>query len=108
MKKVIEAVRSRIHRNPRRKQKLLVSDMEISMKTVLRILTDDLHLKAYKQYTGHLLDVCLKRIWLERSKKLLRLYGILWRGKKPESFEETARKHRNNSSGITKKIIEKL
>lgn len=74
-KKAIEAVRSRVNRKPLRKQKILSREMKISPRTVSRILKEDLGLKAYKRYTGHLLTDKLKAIRRERSKKLLRLYG---------------------------------
>jgi len=74
-KMIIEAVCSRIRRNPLRKQKVIVRDMNISLRTVSRILRDDLHLRAYKRYTGHQLTDKLKKIRLERPKNLIRKYG---------------------------------
>lgn len=74
-KKAIEAVRSRINRNPLRKQKIVAREMKINARSVSRIIRDDLGMHAYKRSTSHLLTDRLKRIRLERSKKLLRSYG---------------------------------
>ncbi len=49
--------------------------MNLMLSTISRILLDDLGVKAYKEYTGHLLDVCLKCIRLERLKVLEHFYG---------------------------------
>ncbi len=49
--------------------------MNLPSRTILRILRDDLGVKAYQKYTGHLFYECLKHIRLERSKVLKCLYG---------------------------------
>jgi len=72
-KMIIKAVRSRIRRNPLRKQKVIVRDMNISLRRVSRILRDDLRLRVYKRYTGHLLTNKLRKIQLEKN--LIREYG---------------------------------
>ncbi|VVC43196.1 Hypothetical protein CINCED_3A005863 [Cinara cedri] len=59
-KKAIETVRSRINRNPLRKQKIFAKEMKVN---------------AQSRFTSYLLTDRLKRIKLERSKKLQRSYG---------------------------------
>jgi len=56
-------------------QKIVAGEMKISPRTISRILKGDLGMTAYKRCTGHLLTNKLKAIRLEKSKKLLRLYG---------------------------------
>ncbi|CAK1587638.1 unnamed protein product [Parnassius mnemosyne] len=63
---VIKAVKARIQRNPKRKQKLLALQMGLSKTTVKRVLNEDLGLRAYRRKTGHrlyarLMDLRLKR-----------------------------------------------
>ncbi|XP_045462489.1 uncharacterized protein LOC123672444 isoform X2 [Harmonia axyridis] len=53
-KKNIKAVRERIRRNPVRKQKVMAREMKISARSMSRILRDDLGMRAYKRFTGHL------------------------------------------------------
>ncbi len=49
--------------------------MNLTPRTVLCVLREDLGLHAHKRYIKHLLDACLRRLRLERSKKLLRVYS---------------------------------
>lgn len=72
---VINAVRARVYRNPLRKQKVLAREMNVSTRSVSRILRDDLHLGAFRRSKGHLLTPKLKEIRKKRSKKLLEKYG---------------------------------
>mgnify|MGYP002716655119 CR=1 FL=1 len=74
-KEVVNAVRARIRRNPLHKQTILSRDMNISPRTMSRILKDDLHVGAYKRYTRHLLTAKLKEIRQVRSQALLTTYG---------------------------------
>ncbi len=45
--------------------------MKISLRTMSRILKDDLHLGAYKRATGYLLTEKFKKIRHDRTKQLL-------------------------------------
>ncbi len=74
-KKAVEAVRSRINRKPCRRQKILAREMNISRRSLGRIINEDLQLKAYKKRTGQLLTPRLRDIRLKRSRELLQLYG---------------------------------
>lgn len=74
-KETIKAVRERIRRNPVRKQKVMAREMKISPRSMSRILREDLNLKAYKRYTGHLLTPQLREIRRVRSKALLARHG---------------------------------
>ncbi|KAL1446800.1 hypothetical protein WDU94_010885 [Cyamophila willieti] len=72
---VIKAVRSRIRRNPLRKQNILSREMKIPVRTMSRIITQDLGLRAYRRRTAHRLTPTLRRIRATRSKKLLDRYA---------------------------------
>lgn len=71
----IKAVRNRILRNPLRKQSILSREMNISARSLSRLIREDLGLRAYRRYTGHTLNSRLKKMRKERSKVLLRRYG---------------------------------
>ncbi len=68
--KMVETIPSQINQNPCYKQKVLAVEMNLMSRTILIILRYDLGVKAYKKYTRHLLDTCLKSIRPERSKVL--------------------------------------
>ncbi len=68
MKNVVNAVRIR---NPCHKRKIPSQGINLSLRTILCVLTEDLGLQAYKRYTRHLLNACLSRLQFKRSKKLL-------------------------------------
>lgn len=67
----IKTVRERIRRNPLRKQKILSRELEISTRSMSRLIRDDLHMKAYRRSTAHMLTPRLKEIRHERCKRLL-------------------------------------
>ncbi|UYV79232.1 WNT5B [Cordylochernes scorpioides] len=58
----IKAIRERIRRNPRRKQKILAKQMNLAPRTVSRIINEDLGLRAFKRRTGHLITPALRDI----------------------------------------------
>ncbi len=62
-------------RNPIRKQKIMAREMQIAPRMMSCILHDDLGLRAYKNYTRHLLTANLKEIRRVTVQKLLELYG---------------------------------
>ncbi len=61
--------------------------------------------RSPNQYTCALIDAL---IFEAHRLNFLNILEQLWRGKKHERFEETAREHRNNSSGNTKKNRQKM
>ncbi|UYV84269.1 hypothetical protein LAZ67_X001712, partial [Cordylochernes scorpioides] len=67
----IKAIRERIRRNPRRKQKILAKQMNLAPRTVSKIMNEDLGLRAFKRRTGHLITSVLRDIRRVRSKMLL-------------------------------------
>ncbi|CAK1602157.1 unnamed protein product [Parnassius mnemosyne] len=71
---VIKAVKARILRNPKRKQKLLALQMGLST-TVKRVLNEDLGLRAYRRKTGHRLNARLMDLRLKRCRALLKRYA---------------------------------
>lgn len=73
--RAIAAVHSRLNRNPVRKQKILSQEMNISERSVSRIIGDDLRLGAYKRQTGQLLTAALKENRVKKCKRLLKKYG---------------------------------
>ncbi|KAA5621435.1 helix-turn-helix domain-containing protein [Pseudomonas aeruginosa] len=72
---VIKAVKARIQRNPKRKQKLLALQMGLSRTTVKRVLNEDLGLRAYRRKTGHRLNARLMDLRLKRCRALLKRYA---------------------------------
>jgi DDE superfamily endonuclease len=74
LKNVIHAVRERVRRNPLRKQKRLAVEMNVSKRSMSRILREDLQLGAYRRCVSHLLTPRLKKIRAERCKKLLKRF----------------------------------
>ncbi|CAH1968545.1 unnamed protein product [Acanthoscelides obtectus] len=71
----IKAVKARIQRNPLRKQKILSREMKIPVRTMSRIIKQDLGLGAYRRRTGQRLTATLRHIRATRSKKLLERYA---------------------------------
>ena len=69
---VIKAVKARIQRNPKRKQKLLALQMGLSRTTVKRVLNEDLGLRAFRRKTGHRLNARLMDLRLKRCRALLK------------------------------------
>lgn len=94
----IKTVRERIRRNPLRKQKIMAREMDISLRSMSRLIRDDLHMKAFRRCTGHLLTPRLKQIRLERCKKLLQWHAsnghenILFTDEKNFTVEEVFNK----------------
>nr|BAG15923.1 transposase [Bombyx mandarina]BAG15924.1 transposase [Bombyx mandarina]BAG15925.1 transposase [Bombyx mandarina] len=72
---VIKAVKARIQRNPKRKQKLLAPQMGLSRTTVKKVLNEDLGLRAYRRKTGHRLNARLMDLRLKRCRALLKRYA---------------------------------
>ena len=73
--RMIQALRQRIRRNPRRNQKKLAIQMKTSKSTVHRALHEDLGLRALKRTKSHFLSARLKKQRLLRCRELLRRYG---------------------------------
>ncbi|RVE44007.1 hypothetical protein evm_011362, partial [Chilo suppressalis] len=95
---VIKAVKARILRNPKRKQKLLALQMGLSRTTVKRLLNEDLGLRAYRRKTGHRLNARLMDLRLKRCRALLKRYAgkkyrdILFSQEKKFTVEESYNK----------------
>ncbi|UYV69677.1 hypothetical protein LAZ67_7000182 [Cordylochernes scorpioides] len=58
----IKAIRERIRRYSRRKQKILAKQMSLAPRTVSKIINEDLGLRAFKRRTGHLITSALRDI----------------------------------------------
>ena len=65
---LIKAVRERIRRNPLHKQKIMSRELNDSIRTMSRIIRDDLHMKAYRQSIGHHLDARLKKSGMKEQR----------------------------------------
>ncbi|RVE40705.1 hypothetical protein evm_014646, partial [Chilo suppressalis] len=95
---VIKAVKARIQRNPKRKQKLLALQMGLSRTTVKRLLNEDLGLRAYRRKTGHRLNARVIDLRLKRCRVLLKRYAgkiyreILFSDEKIFTVEESYNK----------------
>lgn len=67
----INAVKIRIDRNPLCKQEIMAQEMNISSRTMSRIIKSDLGLGTYKRCTGQFLTTALKKKRAIKSKQLL-------------------------------------
>ncbi|KAJ8962938.1 hypothetical protein NQ314_005655 [Rhamnusium bicolor] len=91
----VKAVRKRLRRNPLRKEKILSREMNVSTRTMSRIVRDDLNMRAYRRSTGHLLPPALKEIRLARAKRFLQWHerngheNILFTDEKIFTIEES-------------------
>ncbi|KAJ4427141.1 hypothetical protein ANN_24757 [Periplaneta americana] len=56
-----KAVAARIRRNPVRKQSVMARELNMSQRSMSRLLSEDLGLRAYRRSTGHYLDARLKK-----------------------------------------------
>jgi inhibitor of nuclear factor kappa-B kinase subunit alpha len=73
--KVVEAVRSRMRRNPLRNLTKTAASMGLSRRTLSRVIHDDLHLRGYKTRPREALNARQMLMRVEKSKKLQRLVG---------------------------------
>jgi inhibitor of nuclear factor kappa-B kinase subunit alpha len=71
----IKAVGARIRRNPRRSQRKLASQMDVSRRSIQRIVKEDLGLTPFKRRKAHGLSKQQRKTRLERSKALLQRYA---------------------------------
>lgn len=72
---MIRRVRARIRRNPRRSAKKMAKDLDISDRSLRRILKNDLRVKPYKIQKCHELTPKQKKVRLERVKGLIQLHA---------------------------------
>ena len=77
---MVKTVRERIRRNPLRKQQIMARELNVSAKSMYRVIREDLRMRAYRRSVEHLLTSNLKKIRYEKSKRLLE--GMLRMAKK--------------------------
>ena len=70
-KRLVELVKKRVQRNPRRSMRQSAKDLNISQASMNRIVKEDLGLKAYKVQRRHLISAPSKLKRLDRGKKML-------------------------------------
>ena len=70
----IKTVPERIRSNPIRKQKIIPREINISSRSAPRLVRDDLHMKAYRRSTGHLLTTRGKHIRLQQIQTVYFFY----------------------------------
>lgn len=91
----VKAVAARIRRNPVRKQTIMSRELNISKRTMSRILSEDLGLKAYRRSTGHFLTPRLMQQRELKCRRLLQRYAnnghrrILFTDEKIFNIEES-------------------
>ena len=96
--KVIEAVRKRISRNPRRSMRQMARSMHISENSMRRIVKTDIGMKSYKMSRRHLISPASKQKRLVRSKRMLKEMedaggkAIVWSDEKMFTVETAANK----------------
>ncbi|KAJ4434476.1 hypothetical protein ANN_23038 [Periplaneta americana] len=69
-----KAVAARIRRNPVRKQSVMAREVNMSQRSMSRLLSEDLGLRAYRRSTGHYLDARLKKQRVLKCRRLLQRY----------------------------------
>lgn len=90
-----KAVAERIRRNPVRKQSVMAREMNISKRSMSRLLSEDLGLRAYRRRTGHYLDARLKNQRVLKCRRLLQRHAhnghrrILFTDEKIFTIEES-------------------
>uniref|UniRef100_A0A1I7Z6A3 HTH_Tnp_Tc3_2 domain-containing protein n=1 Tax=Steinernema glaseri TaxID=37863 RepID=A0A1I7Z6A3_9BILA len=65
---VIDAVRSRISRNPERSMRTMAKDFRMSERSMRRIVNDELQLISSRKCTGHVLTAEMKEQRLEKCR----------------------------------------
>ena len=109
--RMLKALKNRIKRNPRRCQKKLALQMNVSRQTMQRALKKDLKLKALKRGTCHMLTMQQKKNRLLRCRALLRRYGpedvksILFTDEKIFTVEEKFNKQNDRAYAQSVKDI---
>ena len=92
---VQKAVAAHIHRNPVWKQSVIAHELNISKRSMYRLLTEDLGLRAYRRSTGHFLTRRLMKKRELRCRRLLQRYAnngkrsILFTDEKIFTIEES-------------------
>lgn len=71
---MVRKVKARIERNPRRSSRKMARELNISQRSMRRILQNELKVKPYKLVKGQDLTPAKKKVRLERAKELLRLH----------------------------------
>lgn len=71
-KEMVRKVRLRLKRNPRQSARAMARDLKISVRSLCRILKDDLHVRPYKIQKVHFLSELQMKVRLERAKELKR------------------------------------
>lgn len=73
---VVKTVRERIRQNPLQKQTILSQELNVSTRTMSRLVRNDLNIRAYHRSTRHLLSPALKKIRLSRADRLSQWHAI--------------------------------
>ena len=69
-KRLIDIVRKRVQRNGRRSMRATVKELNISQTTMMRIVKDDLRLKALEIQCRQLISASKKQKQLDRGRKM--------------------------------------
>jgi len=91
----VKAVAARIRRNPVRKQSVMSREMNIPKRSMSRLLTEDLGVRAYRRSTGHFLTPRLMQQRERKCRRLLQRYAnnkhrtILFTDEKIFTIEES-------------------
>jgi inhibitor of nuclear factor kappa-B kinase subunit alpha len=75
VEKNIKIVRSRVRRNPKRSIRKMATDLNMSERSMRRIVKDVLHLKPYKMQEVQLLNTTAKRNRLQRCRALKKRFA---------------------------------
>jgi transposase len=100
----IKIIRERIRRNPATSARKLARNLNIPKTTVLRVLHEDLKLKAYKKQKVHGLSAAQKLARVKKSKELLAWHAgdeVLFSDEKLFLLQETHNQQNNRIWSVT-------
>ena len=70
-KRLVDTIRKKVSRNPRRSIRQMAKDLKVSRRTVGRVVKEGLGLTSYKMQRRHLISSASKAKRLDRTKKML-------------------------------------
>ena len=70
-KRLVDTIRKKLSRNPRRSIRQLAKDLQVSRRTVGRVVKKNLGLTSYKMQRRHLISSASKAKRLDRTKNIL-------------------------------------
>lgn len=105
---LIKRVRERVRRNPGQSMNKMAKDLQISQRSIRRIVKEDLHMKAYKKQKIHGLSMAQKQARLQKCKNILAWHegdDIIFSDEKMFTLEDTHNQQNDRVYGKSLKDI---